>query len=171
MNEKSHKSPRGSALRCAQCGSAEVRTENIQEEFTYGESSEAVQLSAVVPLRRCLQCGFAFIDAAGEDAQHEAICRHLRVMTPREIRALRRRYGLTRSQFALVTKLGAATIARWERGELIQNAAYDQFLYLLTFAENLERLRERNDGRPSTDCPGGQDTPPPRFRLIHPTNR
>jgi transcriptional regulator with XRE-family HTH domain len=67
------------------------------------------------------------------------------VLAPREVAALRARYDLSRAQFARLTHLGEATIARWERGELIQNAAYDQFLHLLSFPENIQRLRDRNE--------------------------
>jgi len=164
------KSRAGSRLQCPQCAGREVQTQRIRHVFQYGQEPEAVQLSAVVPLRRCARCGFEFLDAAAEEAQHEAICRHLGVMTPAEIRELRRRYGLSRKQFAAITKLGAATVARWERGELIQNAAYDQFLYLLTFAENLQRLRDRNKPAPRADCPADRNEEPPRFRLINPTD-
>jgi putative zinc finger/helix-turn-helix YgiT family protein len=161
MNEQTRPKQPGKAIRCPQCGAARVHTEHVDEPFTYGEGPGAVQLSALVPLRRCARCGMKFLDAAAEDAQHEAICRHLGVMTPAEILALRRRHGLSRAQFAQLTKLGAATLARWERGVLIQNAAYDQLLYLLTFDENVERLRRRGEserapiGRASARGRGG----------------
>jgi DNA-binding transcriptional regulator YiaG len=65
-------------------------------------------------------------------------------MTPAEVRAVRQKAGsLSRAEFARITRLGEATIGRWERGELIQNAANDQLLYLLTFPENVVRLRDR----------------------------
>jgi DNA-binding transcriptional regulator YiaG len=103
-----------------------------------------VELTASVPVRICDECGFHFTDEAADDARHEAICRHLRVMTPQEIATVRKDYGLSRPEFARLTRLGEASLARWEAGLLIQNAAYDQFLYLLTFPENIERLKQRN---------------------------
>jgi len=105
-------------------------------------------LSARIPVRRCEECGNQFLDAEAEDLMHEAVCRHLGVMTSSEVRAIRRQSGrLSRAEFARITRLGEATIGRWERGELIQNAAYDQLLYLLTFPENLVRIRERVEMR------------------------
>jgi DNA-binding transcriptional regulator YiaG len=83
------------------------------------------------------------LDGDAEDACHEAVCRHLGVMTPSQIKALRTLYGLTQSQFSEITKLGEATLSRWERGIVIQNQAYDNYLYLLGFNENLERIRNR----------------------------
>ena len=70
---------------------------------------------------------------------------------------------MTRPQFAALTKLGEATIARWEAGNLIQNAANDKFLRLLVYPENVERLRDRAQ-RPSNRI----DLKPfrPKFREI-----
>lgn len=146
MLPRAPREPNGD-LQCPNCGHRNIRTTMTEDTFTYGEGPDAVQLTATVLLRTCLECGLQFLDASAEDAHHEAICRHLGVLSPSEIQALRRKYELSRAAFAQITKLGEATIARWERGELIQNAAYDQLLYLLTFAENLQRLKDRNEGR------------------------
>ena len=141
-------------LKCPNCGKGNVRTTETEDTFTYGKGPDAVNLTTTVPLRTCLDCHFQFLDGDAEDAHHEAICRHLGVMTPSEIQALRCSYQLSRAGFAQITHLGEASLARWERGELIQNAAYDQLLYLLTFEENLQRLRDRMKGseRPQDPC-------------------
>jgi len=65
------------------------------------------------------------------------------VITARQIRALRESYKLSRREFGALTRIGEASLARWESGEIIQSFGYDQFLYLLSFPENLQRLRER----------------------------
>jgi putative zinc finger/helix-turn-helix YgiT family protein len=132
------------SLSCPSCGHGTVQTTYIEHKFSYGDGDRSVELSANVPLRRCPECGVEFFDSVAEELQHEAVCRHLGVMTPAEVRAVRQKTGsLSRGEFARITRLGEATIGRWERGELIQNAANDQLLYLLTFTENLERLRDR----------------------------
>ena len=77
---------------------------------------------------------------------HETVCRHLGVQTPVEVLAIRQKYNMSRPGFAELTRLGEATLGRWERGALIQNAANDQFLYLLRFADNIDRLRARRTG-------------------------
>jgi DNA-binding transcriptional regulator YiaG len=111
--------------------------------FNYGHGQEAVQIAATLPLRVCGHCDFEYFDKAGQEARHEAVCRHLGVMTPGQIRRLREYHGLSRAEFANLTGLGEATIARWERGALIQNTAHDLYLRLLGFEENLERLRKQ----------------------------
>jgi putative zinc finger/helix-turn-helix YgiT family protein len=136
------------ATTCPSCGHDAVETIQVEHKFPYGDGDQAVTLSAIVPLRRCRECGFEFLDSAAEERKHEAVCRHLGVMTPAEVRSIRNVAGkLSRGEFARVSRLGEATIGRWERGELIQNAANDQLLYLLTFPENLVRLRERVRGQ------------------------
>ena len=71
-------------LRCASCGASSVGTEMVVEEFAYGTGEDSVPLRATVPMRTCRECGFQFTDHHAEDARHDAVCRHLGVMTPRE---------------------------------------------------------------------------------------
>ena len=130
-------------LRCASCGAPSVVTEMVVEEFPYGTGEDRVQLKATVPMRTCRDCNFRFTDHHAETARHETVCRHLRVMTPREVEGIRTRLGMTRAAFAELTRLGEASLARWEKGLLIQNPGNDQLLYLLQFPENVKRLRSR----------------------------
>lgn len=128
---------------CPDCNSADIKTDIIVEKFKYGTVDKFVELEASIPLRKCQDCGFEYTDFEAEDIQHEVICCHLGVMTPNEIIALRKDYKLTRAQFAQLTQIGEASLARWETGELIQNAAYDNYLYLLKFRTNIDLLRNR----------------------------
>jgi len=125
------------------CGGNDIRTTIEVEKFVYGDGPEAVELTARVPVRTCNTCAFQFTDDVAEEIRHAAVCRHLGVMAPKEISKIRRAYSLSRTAFARLTRIGEASLARWENGLLIQSPAYDQFLYLLTFPENLERLKSR----------------------------
>lgn len=156
----------GDTIICPTCGDESVGTTVTHEEFSYGDGPSAVQLVAEVPLRTCSECGFKFLDGDAEDAKHTAICRHLGVMTPDEVRSLREMCGLSRTEFARLTRLGEATLGRWERGALVQNAAYDQFLFLLSFPENLRRLRERDDQPRAAATRGPQEGTERRFRAL-----
>lgn len=135
--------PQLERLDCPMCGGNDVRTTTAMEKFVYGDGPEAVELTAQVPVRTCNACGFQFTDDVAEEARHEVVCRHLGVMTPKEISRIRKAYGMSRAVFARLTRIGEASLARWENGLLIQNQAYDHFLHLLTFPENLERLKSR----------------------------
>ena len=60
-------------LTCGQCGSADVWTKEVIENFQYGVGTDGVRLVAKVPLRRCGACGFEFTDDAAEDRREEAV--------------------------------------------------------------------------------------------------
>lgn len=127
---------------CPQCGSEDVSYEVVTEPMppAYG-CADAGPIEFQV--LRCNKCAMQFMDADAEDNRHAAICQRLGVFSPSEVRKVRENYKLTRSEFAEATKLGEATLGRWERGALVQNGANDNLLYLLTFPENLTRLRTR----------------------------
>ncbi|MDI6448848.1 type II TA system antitoxin MqsA family protein [Anaerobaca lacustris] len=128
---------------CPSCGHKGTGRKEEEYEFPYGSGETEVMLKANVTCVACPNCGLKLIDQAQEEACHEAVCRHLGVMSPTQIRGLREMYRLKQREFAEVTSLGEATLSRWERGLTVQNRAYDNFLYLLGFEENMRRLRER----------------------------
>lgn len=138
-----------SPLICFDCGSEDIKLETTIQSFQYGKVGQEVTLSAEVPVLRCGSCGFAFTGERAEEARHAAVCSHLGVQTPAEVVALRTQLGMSQAEFARLTRIGIASISRWETGALIQSAASDQFLFLLHYGDNLERLRSR-ERRPAS---------------------
>jgi len=130
-------------LTCPECGSCSVETSNEQYSFPYGVGDQAVELTARVPVRKCADCGFRYMDRSAERICHDVICDHLRVMKPSQVKGLRNLYDLSQCEFSRITGLGEATLSRWERGIVIQNQAYDNYLYLLGFKNNIRRIQER----------------------------
>lgn len=118
-------------LTCPQCGEASVTTFWHHDRLRYGTGGSAVDLPVDLPVRRCGSCGFEFLDHEGERLRHEAVCRHLGVLTPAEVLGIRKRHGMTRAAFAQFTGFGEATLNRWENGLVIQNLANDRYLRLL----------------------------------------
>lgn len=156
------------SMTCPSCGAASTSSRIEDEKFQYGEGPTAETLTARVTVYECSACADEFLGGDAEDARHEAVCRYLGVFTPEQIRTLRARYGLSRAEFSRITKLGEATLARWERGSLIQNSAHDRFLYLLSFPENLDRLRDLE--RPALRVPAGIGaTVEAKFQCLQPT--
>ena len=125
---------------CEMCGKTGLKTEIVRDPFIYGAGSDAEELSADIPVYTCSHCSVSFTGEEAEVARHEAVCRHLGVLTPGEIRALRRRYKVSRAAFARVTGFGEATLARWERREVIQNSSSDNYLRLLMNQDNFQQL-------------------------------
>ena len=53
-------------------------------------------------------------------------------MTPRDLRQLRHRLGLSQAGFAALVGVAPNTVARWERGELGMRPTTDRLIRLLT---------------------------------------
>lgn len=140
MNELTSRSPNSN---CLACGTQDTFTTIENDTFAYGAGSDVATISVCIPVHHCRSCGLAFTGEEASELRHEAVCAHLGVMTPRQIRGIREMYGLTQLEFSQVSRIGKASLARWESGSLIQNYANDSLLYLLTFAENLGRLKTR----------------------------
>lgn len=139
--ERSHDDTPSVDRKCPVCGERSVTTYWYHDTFTYGSGDTAATIEADLPVRRCGACDFEFLDHEGQRLQHEAVCRHLRVLTPTEIRAIREISGMTRAEFAELTGLGEATLNRWENGAVVQNRANDCYLRLLAHTNVVKELR------------------------------
>lgn len=120
--------PTDQARICPDCEAQAACRSVRAQEFTYGRGPEAIALTTEVPIWTCSECGYQFGEGEAEELRHEAVCRHLGVMTPAEIVELRAKLGLTQKQLADLTKVGEASIKRWEAGNVIQNASADLLL-------------------------------------------
>lgn len=140
-----HTTNQVSAHSCPVCGASEVHTSWTTETFEYGEGATAAILQARIPQRNCPNCSFEYTDDEAEVLRHEAVCNHLHILAPRQIVAIREHYGMTQQEFADLTRLGRASLVRWERGALFQNPANDSLLYLLKFSDNVNRLKRREN--------------------------
>jgi putative zinc finger/helix-turn-helix YgiT family protein len=141
-------------LVCPSCGEKRINSRTEEEPFLYGVGTNAVELRASIQIRKCADCGFEFTDDAAESSRHEAVCRYLGVLTPEEILHIRKLNGLSRAEFAKLTRIGEASLHRWENGLLIQNPAMDSYLRLLAFPDNMERLRR--ESLPCSDLGSGE---------------
>ena len=128
---------------CPACGSLSLSEEWIDDEFEYGNGKDAVTLVARIPLCHCENCDLDFTDWRGEDLRYEAVCHNFNLLTPKEVAAIRDRHGLTQQEFAEISRIGRASLARWENGNVLQNGSSDSLIYLLCFEDNLLRLKQR----------------------------
>ncbi len=151
-------------IECPLCDSSSVETTLHDHEFEYGSGKSAVTLRVELPVRRCMDCEFEFIDDEGERLRHEAVCRHLGVLTPAEVREIRESYGMTRAAFSEATGLGEATLGRWESGALIQNRANDLYLRLTRSPQGMALLKDLSVRKPETAPQSGGSRP--RFQKL-----
>lgn len=127
---------------CPECGHVTRRVSYETEEFDYGSGSDAIRLKASIPVHTCDQCKLKYTGSVAEDIRHKAVCEHLGVLTPEHIKNLRKSLGLSQKELAQLTKLDEEMIAAWENGTAILHDANSQYLYLLSFGDNIERLTE-----------------------------
>lgn len=127
---------------CFSCGATGLIRRIEHQQFTYGDGPEKVVLTAEVPVWSCVACEEEFTGEEAETARHFAVCEHLGVLTPYEIKQIREVNTLTQEEFASLSDIGIASIKRWESGASIQSRSFDKFLRLLRFPENVRRLRQ-----------------------------
>jgi DNA-binding transcriptional regulator YiaG len=134
------------------CGASSIKRQMEVERFEYGQGKGAVMLESLVPVYICESCEFRYTDHEAESARHDAVCRHLQLMVPTELQKIRDDLGMSREDFSEMSGLGAASISRWELGLTIQNKANDNYIYLLSFKENRDRLQSRHSNRERNGC-------------------
>jgi putative zinc finger/helix-turn-helix YgiT family protein len=131
MRRDRHVDGSDESMVCAECGSGRMERHLEIEKFLYGTGDRQIELEAEVTAWTCPVCGFEVSGADAEDKRHEAVCKHLGVLCPAQIRAIRRRRGLSQAEFARFARVGEASVKRWESGALVQNASTDLLLRLL----------------------------------------
>ena len=151
-------------LVCPLCDGESIVTFQHPDTFNYGSGDSTVTLEVDLPVRRCTACDFEFVDHEGERLRHEAVCRHLGVLSPAEVRDVRQQHGMTKAAFAQVTGLGEATLSRWENGAVVQNRANDLYLRLLTTPWIMTKLQDLSAPEPAPS--GGTVDTSQRFREL-----
>ena len=168
------KSQVGTSRRCPTCNVGQMHPMIVTERFPYeDDGTEVTVVAENVPIERCdnPECGEQLSGPEAARIRHEAICRALGLLTPAEILAVRERLNLTQAEFARLTRLGEATISRWERGRLLQNPAMDRYLRLIAHNEEnvifLRRLQEPPQERePQSETTGTNRIPMACFRHV-----
>lgn len=72
-----------SEFTCGNCGSAEVGTTTMIQNFVYGAPDTIplpVELKATVPLRICKECDFSWFDHVAEEIRDKAVEDYLKVV-------------------------------------------------------------------------------------------
>lgn len=128
--------------KCPNCG-GKVRL--VKEEREHSIRRRRVMVPQ--EFYRCDDCGEEYFSAAQADALHNAAIDELRKREPfvaaADIRALRDRLELTQPQFEKLLGVGKNTVARWESGAIVPNAATIALLRLLEAdPKNVQRLAE-----------------------------
>ncbi|HEV3191581.1 MAG TPA: type II toxin-antitoxin system MqsA family antitoxin [Polyangiaceae bacterium] len=125
---------RGRPLRgdaCPKCGTTMIERRGTLRLPVNGEEI-SVPSAAHLSCPKCGEVVLRFQDSKrlGEDAI--AIYRKKHgLLSADEIRSIRERFNLTQAELALLLRLGANTVSRWESGRNVQTAAMDILLRMI----------------------------------------
>jgi putative zinc finger/helix-turn-helix YgiT family protein len=89
---------------------------------------------------KCRACGEITFSNDTDDQITAALRSHLKLLTPQQIKAGRKRLGLKAKELAEQLGTAAATVSRWEQGRLIQSRAMDNLLRLFFESEEVRTL-------------------------------
>jgi putative zinc finger/helix-turn-helix YgiT family protein len=128
------RSPTRSALASDACPACGTGMEEKRGRLRLPVNGEEISVPSAAHLR-CPQCGevvLRFEDARRLSADAIAIYRRKHgLLSAEDIRAIRKRFGLTQRDLARLLRLGSNTISRWEAGRNVQTEAMDVLLRLL----------------------------------------
>jgi len=119
-------------VKCPICRSAELQVVTEPREI---EADDGTHLAYRDDLFECSKCGERFYthDQAMASSRNRAAAlrTHEELLTPAEIRDIRRRFGLSQAGLEALLRVGAKTVVRWERGSVCQSRAVDTLLRFL----------------------------------------
>jgi putative zinc finger/helix-turn-helix YgiT family protein len=112
---------------CPMCEEERAATRQVQPE-TYKVRGEEITVD--VPRLTCSECGEADVAPEFGDVTLHLYAEYRRrhdLLTPEQIRGIRRKYDLSQRSFADLVGVGSASIARYETGS-VQDEAHDSLL-------------------------------------------
>lgn len=128
--------------RCPVCGGEARLTREVRPITILGRSVQVED-----EFYHCAACGEEVYRPGMMDAVMRRATAKIReedgLLTPEQVRDVRRKYGLTQPEFERLLGVGANTVVRWERGTVPQGSAADSLLRLLDkFPENAKFLAD-----------------------------
>lgn len=118
------------SVSCFQCNVPAMVVEEPHTRFVGGR-----QVTFLDRFYRCAECGEAFYVGEMADESLRRATAVIRaedgLLSPDEIIAVRRTYGLTQAAMERLIGAGKKTLVRWERGTIPQNRTADTLLRVL----------------------------------------
>lgn len=133
---------------CGNCLKDEVYPETMPYAVDVKHDGQLYHLEIpALRIPRCRACGELVFSNSVDDQVLQALRAHLRLLTPEQIRAGREALGLKSKDFSEKLGVAAETISHWEKGDLIQSRAMDNFLRV--FLADRKALADKTEPRPS----------------------
>lgn len=133
-------------MKCLECGGEMIRSlDPIQTVF----KGDELQIESVEHWK-CEQCGELEYESADLDvldgAENEAYRKLHNLLSPKEIKAIRKRYGLTQAQFEELLGVATPTVSRWETGSVIQTKVADNLMRAIREFPEVPQALAKNAG-------------------------
>ena len=112
--------------RCPRCLAVDVHPVVIR--YTARVKHDGTEYTIEIPaleVPKCQSCGELVISNGADEQIREALRRHLRLLSPFQIKAGRKALALKQDELADRLGVAAETISRWENGALIQSRSMD----------------------------------------------
>lgn len=130
---------------CPECGYEELVETNspMVEEF----KGEQITVEGITRFE-CPQCGEYVISADQgdklDDILYEEYRKRTGLLSPHEIKAIRKKYGWTQVEFEKILGVSSPTVSRWESNFVIQTKVADNLMRAIRQNENFaEELAQR----------------------------
>jgi putative zinc finger/helix-turn-helix YgiT family protein len=120
----------------------EKSTEAVDREYAFEGRSVAVSLPAV-PVLRCRSCQEVLFGLEADEALTAEFRRLTNLLSPTQIRALRKALGYTQEELAGIMRIAAESISRWECGHVIQSGGMDTLLRVVLNVSEARRVPAR----------------------------
>ena len=131
---------------CPMCMSENVQITGSWEELPIDDKGMR-QVTFYNPLINCADCNEVYAAQEAVDVMHDATCFSLNRITPKRIKALRKRLGMNAIEFGKFTQIGEASIKNWEARRGIPSGSNSNYLKLVEKdPELLVELREEETG-------------------------
>jgi|SRR5688572_6289329 len=132
-----------SQSQCFFCGSSSLVRREVEERVSF-ESVFGLRIEKLIlPGLVCETCGAAVIGDEGQELRDQEIVAKRRKAIANDILQIRGDTDMSRDEWLALTRLGDASLSRWENGSHEPTAGYINYLYLLRFQSNVQRLLER----------------------------
>lgn len=133
-------------MKCMECGGEMIRSlDPIRTVF----KGDDLTIEGVEHWK-CEQCGeleYESVDLdALDDAENEAYRKLHDLLSPKEIKSIRKRYGLTQAQFEELLGVATPTVSRWETGSVIQTKVADNLMRMIGEFPEAAQAMAKNAG-------------------------
>jgi putative zinc finger/helix-turn-helix YgiT family protein len=130
-------------LVCPVCNEGVLRKRSGEFTTELKDNNEKKELKIEnISWEECDSCGEKIFDYQGVQQINEARYKILGLLTPSELKAIRKKLGLTQEQMANLLNSGNKTYCRWENGTSIQTKSMDN-LIRYTVEKEISALKKR----------------------------